>query len=289
MTSLQTSLVPRMRMLLSFADVQLGGCPYVRAEALQATIWLASPADLDEGVASLLLEELQTQQCQPQLAPMVLAHRILACLCDRLRSAIAQLPDDAHGHGDMGGGGGGEGMGTAEAAQRVVEWAINILGAWCEQAPQRLDMELLRQAWQMVAELRPIEAAHAVTCQDMLFRSLLRIVDYSASSPQQLEQQQQRQPLESSANVASAKQVSLQANVAFQLGLYWFLGEFAPVLCGATRRAAAAERAIAGGGGGIGAVQVEPETDLLLRLQHEATFAPWQVSHPGSYSGCRRH
>ena len=59
-------------------------------------------------------------------------------------------------------------------------------------------------------------------------------------------------------------------SVALQQAVFWCLGEYAPTLCGANQRAFALEA-------GVGAGGAEPEHDLLLRLQHGATFSVWQV------------
>ena len=120
--------------------------------------------------------------------------------------------------------------------------------------------------------------ALATSCHASLLRSLLRIADHTARldlagdsrhggqrEAEVCARSPSAQPPEFASRdlkVCAQEKAALQTvSVRLQQAAFWFVGENAPTLCAA-----------ACGGNGMA-----PEPDLLLRLQHGATFSPWEV------------
>ena len=102
-------------------------------------------------------------------------------------------------------------------------------------------------------------------CQACLLRSLLRIGDHLTGLALGAVQAGEGVP-----GRYSRLQEMQMVSVRLQQALFWFLGEHAPRLCEAVRWIGPSPGGVAGG-------STNPEVDILLRLQHAATFSSWQV------------
>jgi hypothetical protein len=293
---LQTSLSHRLRFLATVVD-----CSYVRGEVIKALIWLITATELSE-TSQLIISGLREQatdrssrstQLGPVTIPDSLAHHLLGCLCDRLGAATTQLDSGALG------------ADVSATAAAVIEWVLNLLARWCLEAGELIDTDILVAAWERVVHMAteesgshtnvaggavmtdpgssPADAAQEVStsrasfgdavrgdggseaggssgvrgCQACLFRSLVRIADRATGLAVGA--------VEAGEGVPGARRVveMQMVSVRLQQAVLWFLGEHAPTLCAAMRL-------------GTGP-KSEPELDLLLRLQHAATFSAWQV------------
>ena len=131
----------------------------------------------------------------------------------------------------------------------VAHWLLGLLDAWVLTQPAKLDLEATFVGWQLIG-------ATDSSCQPALLRSLLRVVDAASACGS---------ASEDSAAFAHLGELGVRLSIRLELVALEFLGLHAVVLCEQEREEGGADAAS------------NPMGDVLLRLQHAATFGCWQV------------